>query len=124
MTTTAYALLALAILLEVAGQVCFKLGLDRIPDQPGSGFGSAVNLWARIARSRWIGVGVAAYAVEFPVWLAVLSLAPLSAAFPAASLGYVGVALACRFMLGERIGRNRLMAMSLIVLGVALVSAS
>lgn len=119
MTTTAYTLLALAILLEIAGQVCFKLGLDRIPDQVGSGLG----LWARIARSPWIGVGVAAYTLEFPVWLAVLSLAPLSAAFPAASLGYVGVALACRFILGERIGGRRLAAMTLIVLGVALVSA-
>lgn len=118
MNATAYALLALAIGLEVAGQVFFKLGLDRIPDEA-----VGLGLWARIARSRWIGFGIAAYTLEFPVWLAVLTLAPLSAAFPAASLGYVGVALAGRFALGERISRRRLMAMALVVLGVALVSA-
>jgi multidrug transporter EmrE-like cation transporter len=116
-TTTASALLALAILLEVAGQLCFKLGLDRIPDEA-----RGLGLWSRIALSPWIGGGIAAYALEFPVWLAVLSLAPLSAAFPAASLGYVGVAVACRFILGEPIGRRRIAAMALVVLGVALVS--
>jgi multidrug transporter EmrE-like cation transporter len=118
MSTLAYALLALAIVLEVAGQVCFKLGLDRIPDEA-----AGLGLWGRIARSPWIGLGIAAYAVEFPVWLAVLTIAPLSEAFPAASLGYVGVTLAGRFLLGERINRRRLVAMALVVLGVALVSA-
>lgn len=119
MSPLAIGLLVLAIALEVAGQVCFKLGLDRI-DAAHSGLG----LWTRIARSPWIGLGVLAYALEFPVWLAVLALAPLSAAFPAASAAYVGVAVACRLFLGERIGRHKLAAMGLIAAGVLLVSAS
>lgn len=121
MNILAWLLLALAILLEVAGQVLFKFGLERLP--PEDAEGGSMAFWRALPRNPWVMLGVASYAVEFGVWLAVLTLAPLSLAFPALSLSYCGVALASRIFLGERIDARIVTAMVLISAGVALVSA-
>ena len=58
--------------------------------------------------SRWIVLGVLVYVVEFTVWFAALSMAPLSVAFPFMALSYCGVVVASKFVLGERVSRQRL----------------
>ena len=121
MNTLAYLLLAAAIALEVAGQTCFKYGLARIPQAESQGGGNRV-FWRTLLRSPWIGLGVVSHAVEFAVWLAVLTLAPLSLAFPAMSLSYCGVVLASHFILGEKVGTRTIIAMGLIATGAAIVS--
>jgi hypothetical protein len=51
------------------------------------------------------------------------TLAPLSLAFPLASLSYCGVLLASRFVLGEAVSRRRWLGVGLITAGVAIVCA-
>lgn len=114
MTPTIAALFAATILLDVAGQTAFKLGLSS-HDGP---------LWRKVLTNPTTLAGVAAYALEILLWLAVLSEAPLSVAFPVAALAYCGVLLTSRFVLGERVSARRWLGASVITLGVALVCIS
>lgn len=122
MTPTVILLTALSILLDVIGQLAFKLGLDKLPEQVG-GF-RLLGFWRQIAAAPLLWAGVGAYTVEFVVWLGVLSLAPLSLVFPAASLSYCGVVLGGRVVLGEKVSRRRWLGTLIITVGVMLVCAT
>lgn len=115
-----FALLLATVLCDVAGQVCFKLGVGHAPDAgvPLSGVGS---FFAGLAGSRWIIAGVLIYVVEFMVWFAALTLAPLSVAFPFMALSYCGVVVASRLILHERVSLRRWAATVTVAGGVALV---
>ena len=102
------------VLCDVAGQTCFKIGVDEKHAAPG--------LLATIT-SRWIVAGVLIYVVEFTCWFAALSMTPLSLAFPFMALSYCGVVVASRFILHERVSTRRWIATVMIALGVALVCA-
>lgn len=122
MSLTVIGLIALSILLDVAGQIAFKCGLDRLPELAG-GFRLS-GFWLQLFGAPLLWLGVLAYAVEFLAWLGVLSLAPLSVAFPAASLAYCGVVLAGWRVLGETISPRRWLGTLVITGGVMLVIAS
>ena len=114
-----YVLLLGSVACDIAGQVSFKLGVSR-----GHGDvldGGVAKLFGRLASSPWIGVGVAVYALEFVLWFAALSLAPLSLAFAFAALSYCGVVLASRAILKEHVSARQWRATCTIALGVALV---
>ena len=108
------ALLVGTVLCDVAGQTCFKIGVDEKHAAPG--------LLATIT-SRWILAGVLIYVGEFTCWFAALSMTPLSFAFPFMALSYCGVVVASRFILHERVSTRRWIATATIALGVALVCA-
>jgi drug/metabolite transporter (DMT)-like permease len=122
MTLNVVLLTALSILLDVIGQLAFKLGLDRLPEQQGRF--RLGQFWRQIAGAPLLWFGVSAYAIEFVTWLLVLSLAPLSLVFPAASLSYVGVVLGGRLVLGETVTRRRWLGTLAITAGVMLVCAT
>ena len=67
---------ALSILTDVAGQLCFKLGANRAVAA------GVASTWAVQLLDRWTIIGIAIYAVEVVVWLRILSIAPLSLAYP------------------------------------------
>lgn len=115
-------LIAFSILLDVIGQLAFKLGLDRLPEQDG-GF-RLRGFWLQLMAAPLLWAGIVAYVIEFLTWLEVLSVAPLSLAFPAASLSYCGVVLAGRLVLGETVSRRRWLGTLAITGGVMLVIAT
>lgn len=119
MTNTVATLLLLlgSVACDVSGQVCFKLGIGQEAGGP-----NAPSLLHKVLHSPWIALGVAVYAVEFVLWFAVLSRVDLSVAFPFAALGYVGVVLASRYILKERISLRRWAGIATIVVGVAMVT--
>lgn len=117
MSLTIFLLLG-SVTCDVIGQVCFKLGVGHHEKQ---GTGGLAALFRRVLGSPWVALGVLIYAVEFVLWFAALSRAPLSFAFPVAALSYVGVVLASRFVLRERISLRRWLGTAAIVVGVALV---
>lgn len=118
MTSTAATLLLLlaSVACEVAGQLCFKRGIGH-----ETGEAEAPSLLHKVLHSRWIALGVAVYAAEFVFWFAALSRTQLSIAFAFMALGYVGVVLASRWLLGERVTLRRWAGVGMIVIGVALV---
>jgi drug/metabolite transporter (DMT)-like permease len=114
-------LFATTVLLDVVGQIWFKLGLNRLPDEAADSHG---RFWKRVFGSPMVWAGIGAYAVELGLWLAVLANAPLSFVFPLASLSYVGVLIASRVILKETVSARRWAGALLITLGVTLVYIS
>jgi multidrug transporter EmrE-like cation transporter len=66
--------------------------------------------------------GMLCYAASVCVWLAALSKAPVSTAYPMLSLGYVVVAFASVLWLGETMSPAKVLGIALICAGVVLVS--
>jgi drug/metabolite transporter (DMT)-like permease len=110
---------ALSVACDVCGQLCFKIGADRLPSKR-SALGNARAILSR----PWLIVGLCIYAVEVIVWLKILSEVPLSIAFPIASLNFLGVTLASATILGERVGRPQWLGAGLVTVGVAIVAGS
>src|SRR3546814_19697210 len=104
MTAWTLVMVAATVLLDVCGQIFFKLGLARphLADLSGKR-----AFWIRVAMEPRILGGIDIYAVEFFLWFAVLSRLDLSLAVPLASLGYSGVLVASRFIIGETVPLDR-----------------
>ncbi|MEO8459045.1 MAG: EamA family transporter [Dokdonella sp.] len=105
----------LNILLDTVGQLAFKAAAA----QPALGDGIA--RWKRMGRQPWIWVGIGCYVGEFVVWLAFLSLMPLSQGVLLGSINIVAVMLAGRILFGERLSPLRTLGILLIAAGVAVV---
>ena len=119
MTLIVIALVAFSIVLDVIGQLCFKIGLDRLPELEG---GFRLNaFWSQVFNAPMLWAGIAAYVIEFFVWLEALSRAPLSLLFPAAALAYCGVVFVGSVLLGEHVSRRRWLGTLVITVGVMLV---
>ena len=115
-----YALLIATVLCDVCGQVCFKLGVGH-EDTHVAARAGASGFMRDLFGSRWVVAGLLIYVVEFIVWFAALSLAPLSVAFPFMALSYCGVVVASRLILREHISARRWAATLVVAAGVAIV---
>lgn len=114
-----FALLIGTVICDVSGQVCFKLGVGHGP-QPAARRGVGAYLLGLMG-SRWIVAGLMIYVVEFTVWFAALTLAPLSVAFPFMALSYCGVVVASRVFLHEHVPTRRWLATVVVAVGVVMV---
>ena len=77
-----------------------------------------------LAKSAPFWTGMFCYAASVCVWLAALSKAPVSTAYPMLSLGYVVVAVVSVLWLGEGMAPAKVLGIALICGGVILVSRS
>jgi multidrug transporter EmrE-like cation transporter len=68
--------------------------------------------------------GIVCYAASLCVWVAALTKAPVSTAYPMLSLGYVVVAAVSVAWLGESLTPGKVLGIALICAGVVLVSRS
>jgi multidrug transporter EmrE-like cation transporter len=77
-----------------------------------------------LAKSLPFWGGMFCYGASVCVWLAALSKAPVSVAYPMLSLGYIVVAWASVTWLGETLSPAKVLGIALICVGVVLVSRS
>jgi multidrug transporter EmrE-like cation transporter len=77
-----------------------------------------------LLRSVPFWTGMLCYAASVCVWVAALSKAPVSTAYPMLSLGYVVVAAISVAWLGESLTPAKMLGIALICIGVVLVSRS
>ena len=115
-------LIALSVIFDVSGQICFKRGVDSLPKHEGRNY--VWLLWRSATVAPWLWLGIVIYSAELVIWLNILARAPLSLAFPLGSLNFCGVVLASRLLLGERVPGRRWLGAGLITIGVAIVGAS
>ncbi|MDX3808886.1 EamA family transporter [Bosea thiooxidans] len=107
----------LSIVCDVVGQLCLKLGADKLPAG-----GSFREMSIALGRSGWALAGVLTYVAEFFIWLRILAEVPLSIAFPIASLNFLAITFASSVLLGERVGTRQWLGACLITCGVVIVA--
>lgn len=105
------------VVLDTGGQLAFKAAAgDRAA-------GDGVARWKYMAARPWLWIGVGCYVFEFLVWIAFLSLLPLSEGVLLGSINIVAIMVAGRFLFGEKLTRLRVAGILLVSLGVAIVGA-
>lgn len=105
------------VLLDSTGQLAFKAAAG----DPHAGEG--LSRWRHMAMRPWLWLGLGCYVVEFVVWIAFLSLLPLSEGVLLGSINIVAIMLAGRLLFGEKLTRLRVIGIALVSLGVAIVGA-
>lgn len=105
----------LNVALDTGGQLAFKAAAA----DPRAGEGLA--RWRHMASRPWMWLGIAAYAIEFLLWTAFLSLVDLSAGILLGSINIVAIMLAGRLLFREKLTPLRVTGILLISAGVAVV---
>ncbi|MCU1348631.1 MAG: rane protein [Acidobacteria bacterium] len=116
MSKLAIAIWLLSVVLDTAGRIAFKSAAVT----GGTDGNGKWQRWRRLLRLPALWIGIVCFALEFVVWLALLSLIPLSEAMLLGSINIVAVALAGRVFYGERFEPVRVIGLALIVVGVSL----
>ena len=104
-----YAALFGGILIAVCGQLLLKAGVQGTPD-----------LFAQITNGFTI-VGVGFYGCAAFLYLIAIRKIPLSIAYPSVAVSYVVVALVAHFFWEETLTASKVVAVLLILAGVALL---
>ena len=106
----------LNVVLDTGGQLAFKAAANA----PGDG----LTRWLHMARRPWLWLGIGCYVIEFLIWIAFLSLLPLSEAILLGSINIVAVMVAGRILFGEKLTPLRVAGILLVTLGVAIVGVA
>ncbi|TCV95677.1 EamA-like transporter family protein [Luteibacter rhizovicinus] len=115
MSTLAVILWILNVVLDTGGQLAFKAAAS--DDRAGEGMARWRYMFAR----PWLWVGVGCYVFEFLVWIAFLSLVPLSEGVLLGSINIVVIMLAGRWLFREKLTPMRVTGILLVAAGVAIV---
>lgn len=107
---------AINILLDTVGHFAFKLAA--IEPDPNC---SLAEHWRHMLGRPWMWAGILCFVGEFVVWLAFLSLVPLAQGVLLGMVSIVVVMLLGRIVFREHLTRPRVIGMTLIVIGVAIV---
>jgi drug/metabolite transporter (DMT)-like permease len=103
----------LNIVLDTAGHLAFK----------SAAIAEHETEWQRwkVMLSSWpLWIGISCFCLQFGVWLALLSIVPLSLGMLIGSINIVVVMLAGKVVFGERLDRMRVTGMLLMTIGAAL----
>jgi drug/metabolite transporter (DMT)-like permease len=122
MTWSTFAFIITGVLLNAAAQIFLKAGTNAL--------GGAIHLTAqnwfstgiKVATQLPILAGLACYAISLVVWIIGLSRTDVTIAYPMLSLGYVVSAAAAWYFLGEAVSMQRMLAIGVIMIGVALLA--
>ena len=112
-----YIFLLLASLLTSAGQLCQKQASVVWGQQAGRQGRAVFTL-------RWMLPAFLLLCLGMAAWLAVLRVLPVSQAYPMLSLNFVFVALAARFVFGEKTTPKHCWGIIAIITGVILLGIS
>jgi drug/metabolite transporter (DMT)-like permease len=115
------ALILLSVTLAAVAQLTLKHGVDQVTDSSGTVRFGAESL-RDILTTPAIWAGLFLFGLSALVWLAVLSRTTLSFAYPFASLTYVLILLADRFILEQEVPALRYAGVAFIVVGIVLVA--
>ncbi|GGE63926.1 EamA family transporter [Massilia psychrophila] len=124
MNLSTFAFIITGVLLNAAAQLLLKAGTN--------GLGGAIHVNAQNWFSTGVKVftqlpilaGLACYVISLVVWIIGLSRTDVTIAYPMLSLGYVVSAAGAWMFLGETVSLQRMIALAIIVAGVALLARS
>lgn len=124
MNLSTFAFIITGVLLNAMAQLLLKAGTNAL--------GGAIHLTAenwfqtgiKVATQMPILGGLACYGISLVVWIIGLSRTDVTIAYPMLSLGYVVSAFGAWMFLGEAVSPQRLLAIAVIMVGVALLARS
>jgi multidrug transporter EmrE-like cation transporter len=122
MSFVTWVLILTGVGLNAAAQLLLKVAtrpLSQFTAFTGDTLAASIGV---LIRSMPFWCGMICYGASLCVWLAALSKAPVSTAYPMLSLGYVVVAAISVAWLGEVMTPGKLIGIALICTGVVLVS--
>ncbi|MBW7985115.1 EamA family transporter [Enterobacillus tribolii] len=105
----------LNVIVDTVGQLAFKAAATSGVNYSGMAH------WRYMLKKPWIWIGVGSYVLEFVLWLAFLSLVPLSVGVMLGSINIVAIMIAGRIWFKESLSKWRLIGILLIACGVAVV---
>jgi drug/metabolite transporter (DMT)-like permease len=115
------ALILLSVTLAAVAQLTLKHGMDQVVARSGILRLEAESL-KHVVSTPAVWAGLLLFGLSAFVWLAVLSRTSLSFAYPFASLTYVLILLADRFILDQEVPALRWAGVGFIVVGIVLVA--
>jgi multidrug transporter EmrE-like cation transporter len=124
MSFMTWALILTGVGLNAAAQLLLKVATRPLAHFSEFNADTLIGAVLILFKSPPFWAGMVCYATSVCVWLAALSKAPVSTAYPMLSLGYVVVAAVSVLWLGESMGPAKLLGIALICAGVVLVSRS
>ena len=115
------ALILLSVTLAALAQLTLKHGTDQVTAGSGPLQLGSESLRA-IVTTPTIWAGLVLFGLSAVVWIVVLSRTSLSFAYPFASLTYVLILMADRFVLDQEVPALRYAGVAFIVVGIVLVA--
>ena len=109
-----------SIAIGAVGQLLLKFAARSAGGLPLLGPG-AIGAFGRLLINPYLLVGVFCFGTSMLLWVKVLTTAQLSVSYPLVSLGYVIVALLSWWWLGEPLSLRQIVAIGIIMAGVALL---
>ncbi len=110
--------------LNAAAQLLLKLATRPLAHLSDFGLQTLRYSVVSLGTSLPFWAGMMCYGASVCVWLAALSKAPVSTAYPMLSLGYIVVAAISVVWMGETLSPSQLLGIAFICVGVVLVSRS
>lgn len=103
------------VLFDTLGQTAFKLAAVSSKESDGWAY------WSQLFRNYWLWIGIGSYLAEFFLWLAFLTLVPLSQGILLGSVNIIAIMIAGRILFREMLTPYRIIGMVLITAGVIIV---
>jgi drug/metabolite transporter (DMT)-like permease len=123
MTKITFLIVLSGVLLNAAAQLLLKAGTNRL----GTLFPAESEILIEVMRisfQPFILSGLSCYVLSVALWIAALSKAPVSLAYPMLSIGYIVNAVAAYYLLGESLTAQKMLGVLVIIIGVYLVAKS
>jgi drug/metabolite transporter (DMT)-like permease len=118
------ALALVSIAMSAVAQVLFKAGMSAAPVRAALAAGGAPRVIRAVALNPGVLGGLALYGLGTVLWLAVLSRAELSQAYPFVGLSFVLTAVFGVVLFHDALSVSRIAGIAAIVVGVYLVGQS
>ncbi len=115
------ALILVSVGLAAVAQLTLKHGMNQVTAKSGA-LGLSGDSIRTVVATPAVWIGLALFGSSAVVWLAVLSRASLSFAYPFAALTYVLIVLFDKLVLHEDVSALRWGGVALIVAGIVLVA--
>lgn len=109
------------VVCDTVGQLAFK-GAAIEPDEDKEP-DSLLHYWGALLRQPLLWLGIFAYIAEFLLWMAFLTLVPLSEGILLGSINIIVIMVLGRLFFNEKLTPMRVLGISFVAIGVAVVGA-
>jgi drug/metabolite transporter (DMT)-like permease len=122
MNLSTFAFIMTGVLLNAVAQLLLKAGTNALGGAIHVNAGNWLAMGVKVFSQPPILAGLTCYAFSVVVWIIGLSRTDVTIAYPMLSLGYVVGAVGAWMFLGEVVSPQRMLALGVIVVGVALLA--